>query len=209
MILTAYARYPGMALLVIDPQGEFAKDMKSGEATGEFALPLGGIVEALGKPTYVFTIQRLVLDRWELFQEILGESGFFRHLQIMTSNKVADACEMLTTALRKKTKLALLHTRDAFNKAWQLLEDEKLRNKIYAKEGAAAERFAEAITEANPDELFDSIWLPVANLFKEDQAGGRRTVEEALKWLFDLSKPNRPMLVVDVSRENTAGLFWE
>ena len=208
MILTAYARYPGMALLVIDPQGEFAKDMKIGGATGEFALPLGSIIEGLGKPSYVFTVQRLVLDRWELFQEILGEAGFFRQLQIMTGEKAALACEQLTAALRKKTNLTSLHTREAFDKAWQLLQDEKLRNKIYAKEGAAAERFAEAVAEANPDELFHSFWVPVANLFREDHGGGRRTVEDALKWLFDLSKPNRPILVVDVSRENTEGLFW-
>src|SRR6266446_1386253 len=201
MILTAYARYPGMALLVIDPQGEFAKDMKKGGTTGEFALPLGSVIDGLGKPKHVLTVQKLVLDRWELFQEILGESGFFRQLQIMTGDKAGLACEQLTAALRKKAKLNELHTREAFDKAWALLEDDKLRNKIYAKEGAAAERFAEAVGEANPDELFASIWLPVANLFKEDQAGGRRTVEDALKWLFDLNKPNRPILVVDVSRE--------
>ncbi len=205
MILTAYARYPGMALLVIDPQGEFAKDMKKG-TTGELALPLADIIEGLGKPNYVFTVQRLVLDRWELFQEILGESGFFRQLQIMTGDKTTLACEQLTAALRKKVTLTSLHTRDAFDKAWDLLKDDKLRNKIYAKEGAAAERFAEAVQEANADDLFTSIWVPVANLFKEDK--GRKTVEAALHWLFDLGKSNRPMLVVDVSRENTAGLFW-
>src|SRR6266446_8919557 len=55
MILTAYSRYPGMALLVIDPQGEFAKDMKIGGATGEFALPLGSVIDGLGKPKHVLT----------------------------------------------------------------------------------------------------------------------------------------------------------
>jgi hypothetical protein len=206
MILAAYARYPGMALLVIDPQGEFAKDMKRGKATGELALPLADIIGGLGKPNYVFTVQRLVLDRWELFQEILGESDFFRQLQIMTKDKTDLACDQLTAALRKKVTLTSLHTRDAFDKAWELLGDDKLRNKIYAKEGAAAERFAEAVQEANPDELFTSVWVPVANLFKEDKE--RRTVEKALQWLFDLNNTNRPMLVVDVSRENTTGLFW-
>ncbi len=207
MILTAYARYPKMALLVIDPQGEFAKDMKQ-ESTGEFALPLGGIVRRLGKPNYVFNVQRLVLDRWELFQEILGESGFFRQLQIMRGEKTALACEQLTIALRKKVTLATLHTPASFDQTWKLLQDEKLRNKIYVKEGAAAERFADAVAEADKDELYKHFWLPVANLFKEDEKSGRRTVEDALKWLFDPARPNRPMLVVDVSRENTQGLFW-
>jgi hypothetical protein len=42
MILTAYARYPGMALLVIDPQGEFAKDMKKGGGYRGISTPVGG-----------------------------------------------------------------------------------------------------------------------------------------------------------------------
>src|SRR5437588_8404961 len=50
MILTAYARYPQMALLVVDPQGEFAKDMR-GRSSGEFKLPLGAIIKAFGKRT--------------------------------------------------------------------------------------------------------------------------------------------------------------
>ena len=39
MILLAYARYPKMALLVIDPQGEFARDMKKGGTSGSSSCP--------------------------------------------------------------------------------------------------------------------------------------------------------------------------
>lgn len=209
MLVLAYARYQKMALLVIDPQGEFSKDMKHGGTTGEFALPMGDILDAIQKPKYVLTIQKLVLDRWDLFQEVLAESRFFRELQVMTQDKVTTACEQLRHALEKAhVRLADLHTRETFDKVWGLLKDEKLRNKIYAREGAAAERFADAVNEADPDDLFQSIWLPVANLFREDYEGGRRTVEAALEWLFDTTKPVRPVLVVDVSRSKAAGLFW-
>lgn len=209
MILLAYARYAKMSLLVIDPQGEFSKDMKRGGTTGEFALPVGNLLDATPKPKYVLTVQKLVLDRWDLFQEILAESRFFRELQVMTQDKVTTACDQLRHALEKaRVRLADLHARETFDKVWKLLQEEKLQNKIYAREGAAAKRFADAVNEANPDELFQSIWLPVANLFKEDYEGGRRTVEAALEWLFDAAKPVRPVLVVDVSREKAAGLFW-
>ncbi len=209
MILLAYARYPKMPLLVIDPQGEFSKDMKKGGTTGEFALPVGDILDGMKKPKYVLTVQKLVLDRWDLFQEILAESRFFRELQVMTLDKVTTACDQLRHSMEKaKIRLADLHSRDAFDRVWKLLKDEKLRNKIYAKEGAAAERFAEAVNEANSEEMYDSIWLPVANLFKEDYEGGRRTVEGALKWLFDPETHVRPVLVVDVSKEKAVGLFW-
>lgn len=71
MILLAYARYSGMALLVIDPQGEFAQDMRGGASSGEFALPVGDVARKLGKHPVVLTVRNLVLDRWELFEHPL------------------------------------------------------------------------------------------------------------------------------------------
>src|SRR5258708_1911274 len=40
-ILLAYARFPKMALVVIDPQGEFSKDMGEAGGPGEFSWPAG------------------------------------------------------------------------------------------------------------------------------------------------------------------------
>jgi len=85
MILLAYARYPKMALLVIDPQGEFARDMKPGGSSGEFALPVGDIIRKSGKQIVVLTVRNLVLDRWELLEQILFESLFFERLTIPKS----------------------------------------------------------------------------------------------------------------------------
>jgi hypothetical protein len=210
MILLAYARYPKMALLVIDPQGEFARDMRKGGPTGEFPLPVEKLLKAQDKEAFVLTVRKLVLDRWDLFRQILAESRFFRELQVMTQDKVDTACDQFTEAMRKAPGIILaeLHKREVFDKAWNLLKQDKLRNKIYAKEGAAAERFKDAVTEANPDELYRDIWLPVARLFQEDHAGGRRKVEDALKWLLDTAKTKRPVLIVDVSKEQAQGLLW-
>jgi hypothetical protein len=127
----------------------------------------------------------------------------------MTQDKVLTACDQLVEAMKKAhLTLSALHERPVFDQAWGLLKQDKLRNKIYAKEGAAAERFADAVKEADPNEMYNNAWLPVANLFKEDYAGGRRKVEDALKWLLAVEKPVRPVLVVDVSREKAAGLLW-
>ena len=170
---------------------------------------VGDLINGFGKEVFLLTVQNLVLDRWELFQQILAESRFFRDLEIMTQDKVLVACDQLAVAMKKAhVTLSSLHEKDTFNKVWKLLNDEKLRNKIYAREGAAAERFAEAISEADPDDLFARVWLPVANLFKEDNKGRRRNVESALRWLLGMDKKNRPVLVVDLSREKATGLFW-
>lgn len=210
MMLLAYARYPKMALLVIDPQGEFAKDIRSDSSESEFQLPIRKVLESQDKETFVLTVQKLVLDRWELFGQILGESRFFRELQIMTQDKIDTACDQFVETLRKTSDitLATLHERAVFDKAWWILLQDRFRNKIYAREGAAAERFKDAVTEANSDDLYQDIYLPVARLFQEDRESGRRKVEDALRWLLDTKKQKRPILVVDVSKEQAQGLLW-
>jgi len=210
MILLAYARYQNMAMLVVDPQGEFARDFRQGAGSAEHPLPLDNLVRQQGKEIFVMSVRNLVLDRWDLFRQILAESRFFRELQVMTQDKVDTACDQFSEALRKTTgiTLATLHDRPVFDKAWDLLKQDKLRNKIYAREGAAAERFRDAVNEANPEEMYEDLWLPVTRLFQEDHAGGRRKVEQALHWLLDPEKSVRPVLVVDVSREQAEGLLW-
>ncbi len=210
MILLAYARYPKMSLLVIDPQGEFAKDIRANEPSGEFQLPMKDLIESKGKRTLVLSVRNLVLDRWDLLRQILAESRFFRELQVMTRDKVDTACDQFTEAMRKSSdiKLATLHERRVFDSAWELLRQDRLRNKIYAREGAAAERFEDAVNDADPDAIYQDIWLPVARLFREDRQSGRRKVEEALKWLLNTDEPVRPVLVIDVSKEQAHNLLW-
>ena len=148
MILTAYARYPQMALLVIDPQGEFSKDVR-GRSSGEFQLPLGGLVKSLGKQCFVFSVRNLVLDTWPLFEQILFESSFFERLTIPRGENRQLACEILAEKLQKaRVTLANLHTRQGFDKAWELLKDEKTQKVIYKSEGSRA-RFQSMLDEAD------------------------------------------------------------
>jgi hypothetical protein len=203
MILLAYSRYPEMALLVIDPQGEFAKEVRGEAVPGEFRLPMRDVLRRLGKPVQVHGVKNLVLDQWELFKQILAESRFFRELQIMTRDKIITACDQLAETMKKAgITLASLYRRDVFKRAWEFLGQEKLRNKIYAREGAAAERFADAIREANPDEMYREVWLPVTQLFQEDRPGAQKA-EQLLRSLFvpDQDDGRRPLVVIDLSVE--------
>ena len=205
-ILLAYARYPRMALLVIDPQGEFARDMTSEAPDEGFPLPLGDVVRGLGKRPVVLTIRSLVLDRWELFEQILFESRFFERLSIPKGENRELACGILADRLRRaKTKLAALHERKTFDAAWLLLKDEKVQ-RIFYRTVASRGRFNEAMRDANPDDFFTSHWAPVAELFKTDRPKAR-TVDRALRWLLGQHE-NRPVLVIDLSKEQAKGLFW-
>ncbi|HWQ37425.1 ATP-binding protein [Nitrospira calida] len=213
MILLAYARYPKMALLVIDPQGEFARDMKKGGTSGEFALPVGDVARKLGKQPVTLTIRNLVLDRWELFEQILFESQFFERLTVPKGENRELACGILSDKLQKgKIKLAELHQRKSFDAAWKLLQDDKVQKVFYRTEASRA-RFDTALHEADPEEFFNDYWGPVAELFREDRQGAK-SINKALAWLLSLTnddgsaRDNRPILVIDLSKEQAKGLFW-
>ena len=207
MILLAYSRYPRMALLVIDPQGEFSRDMRRGTSREEFALPLGIIARKLGKQTVMLTVRNLILDRWELFEQILFESQFFERLTIPRGENRELACGILSDRLRKaRVKLKGLHERRSFDKAWELLQDERVQRVFYRTEASRA-RFNDALHDADPDEFYEQYWAPVAELFREDRAGAK-SIDRALGWLLGMDEPNRPILVIDLSREQTQGLFW-
>jgi len=213
MILLAYARYPKMALLVIDPQGEFARDMRRGGCSGEFALPVGDIARKLGKKPVVLTVRNLVLDRWELFEQILFESLFFERLTIPKGENRELACGILSDRLQKaKVKLKDLHNRVSFDKAWKLLQEERVQRVFYRTEASRA-RFNNALQDADPDEFYEQYWKPVAELFREDRPGAK-SINRALSWLLSTTdengspRTNRHILVIDLSKEQAHGLFW-
>lgn len=213
MILLAYARYPKMALLVIDPQGEFARDMRKGGKSGEFALPVGDVVRKLGKHPVVLTVRNLILDRWELFEQILFESQFFERLTVPRGENRELACGVLADKLQKAgVKLADLHERKSFDTVWKMLQDDKVQKVFYRSETSRA-RFDSALHEANPKEFFEDYWVPVAELFREDRSGAK-SINKALAWLLSLANEDgsdraaRPILVIDLSKEQAQGLFW-
>lgn len=202
MILLAYARHPEMAILVIDPQGEFAKEVKGETVPGEYKLPMREILSRLGRPIEVLGVKDLVLDRWDLFAQILCESPFFEQLSIPKGENRQLAATTLTDRLRNaNVTLKNLHANDSFQRAWDLLGDENVQKIFYRSEGSRA-RFQSVYEQADSNLFFTSYWLPVAQLFREDRQGAQ-TVERLLAGLFNPLKDKRPLVVIDLSVEQT------
>lgn len=205
MILLAYARYPQMAILVIDPQGEFAKEAKGESVLGQFTLPTKQILQKFNKPTEVYSLRNLVLDRWELFAQILYESPFFEQLSIPKGENRQLAADTIADRLKKtKVKLEDLYTRQSFDQAWRLLGEEKVQMVFYRTEGSRA-RFHTMYLEAKPDLFYNDYWLPITQLFRQDRKGARK-VEALLQGLFDSETDWRPLVVVDLSIEQAMSL---
>lgn len=205
MILLAYARHPEMGLLVIDPQGEFAKEMRGEPVPGAFQLPFKDILAKLRKSSQVYGIKDLVLDRWELFAQILYESPFFEQLSIPKGENRRLAAETLVDQLKRKSvTLKDLYKEDAFNKAWEILGNETVQ-KMFYRADSARERFKSMYKEADSSYFFKSFWQPIARLFSEERGKDKaQKVEMMLQSLFQ-STP-KPIMIIDLSidQERTA-----
>ena len=224
MILLAYARHPNMGLLVIDPQGEFAKDVSEENGTGEFKLPMKKVLQKLKRPVEVYSVRNLLLEDWQMFKQILAESSFFRELLVMTKEKINIACNELVEEIREKTRVKTEDLHKSFGKVWELLEDDSLQKKIYAGGGDAQRRFANAIQEVGSnqnrkDEICKKIWKPITKLFSKDRKD-TKTINDLLANLFKENDPKqeqRPLVVIDLSLEasnpkttpKTDNQYWE
>ncbi len=200
MILLAYARYPKMAILVIDPQGEFAKEVKGEPVPGEFQLPMKDVLHRLKKLVRVYGVRDLILDQWNLFEQILLESGFFQRLGIKAVENQRQAAEVISEQLQKDNiRLVDLHEREAFEKAWAHLQEERIQIRFYGSK-EARERVRQQMADTDRDDLYRTVWLRVTQLFREDRPGTQK-VEQLLADLFDPNQAQRPLVVLDLSME--------
>lgn len=207
MILLAYTRYPEMAIFVIDPQGEFSKDAR-GELRAEgFPLNLSSVLSQLNKEVIIKSVRDLILDRWDLFGEILYESPFFERLSIPKGENRRIASEVLVERLKRAhITLQNLYQRESFNRAWQILGDRNVQMQFYRSE-QSRDRFNTVYQEANQDEFFNNYWGPITELFRRERRGAI-SVDNLIQQTFDINITRRPVVFIDLSKEMATGLFW-
>jgi len=206
MILLAYARYPDMAIFVIDPQGEFSKDISGQLAMEGFPLHLRNILQSLNKNVMPISVRNLVLDRWDLFEHILAQSDFFERLAIHTTDKRMLAAEVLRENLeRRQVRLSDLYTQQAFQTTWSILQEERVLRQIYS--GAEyRNRLLDMINQTDSNHHYQKYWLPVCRLFQSNRQNAI-TVDSLLRQAFT-QQQTKPVIIVNVSREEARDLYW-
>jgi hypothetical protein len=158
------------------------------------------VLNKLNKPTRVHGVRDLVLDRWNLFERILLESGFFQRLGVKAVENQRQAAEVISEQLQKAgVCLAELHKRESFNKTWEYLQEEHIQVQFYGSK-EARERVRQQMTDTNQNDLYQTVWFPVTQLFREDRSGAQK-VERLLAGLFDPDQAQRPLVVIDLSVE--------
>ncbi|MCY4115878.1 MAG: DUF87 domain-containing protein [Caldilineaceae bacterium] len=205
MIMLAYARYREMGILVIDPQGEFSQDASGTGVLGSFKLPVQDVLSGLKKTTKTIGVQNLILDRWELFAQILFESTFFERLSVPKGENREIAASILGDNLKKKgMRLQDLHRRESFEQSWSILGRDDIQKTFY-RTPASRDRFNSMYVDADPNEFYAEIWKPIAQLFNSTRSDAQ-TAEQLLYDLFNAR--DKPLIVVDLTVKSDTGLFW-
>ena len=205
-IMMAYARHESMAIFVFDPSGEFrlAATGKKKPSDGLF-IDIGKVARDRGKEVITVSVADLVLDRWDLFEELLYESDFFQSLTVPKRDNRRVACRVLITEMKgAKITLANLHKHDSFKEALEILRDSNVQAQIYASK-QPRDRFASAVN-APPKTLYETDWEPTAALFDTKE---KRTVDDLVWRTFYLKEKNRPIVIIDLSGEGRSPhMLW-
>jgi hypothetical protein len=205
MIMLAYARHKSMSIFVLDPQGEFSKDLRD-------ATPIKNTLEkTLSRKTMVYDLHTLVLTGFDLFKKILANSGFFEKLKIFHENNRERAANQIEAILRgghgtldSEIPPYNAYERQAFNRVWNALQTDNVLSGIYSgREGQ--DRVRIALQSANLDDYYQ-LWLKIANLFKYRGKKYAIKIKDLVKKIHD---KERAVIIIDLSEMNVpSDLFW-
>jgi hypothetical protein len=222
MMLIAYARHKNMGLFVLDPQGEFAKGMRPVQMSlgsrGDLA-PMGiilnpAVLHAIGRPCLVFDITNLVLDRWDIFKEVLVQLGFFEDLGIKWSDYQSLAADYVEDYLRSEgITLSELRKDEALTKTLDFVA--QVAPRLYAGK-AGQDRVVQLATQAKNNSTSSigrfvrNKWQQISGLFGE-RSGAERIDTIVKNALSSAQGQMRQLVIIDLSKHpaEMTSAVWE
>lgn len=210
LILLAYATHPEMGILIIDPQGEFAKGINGDPEN--FAIDIRARLQELNRQIISIDVDNIVLNRWELVEELLAESTFITEVGITTSgpmNPKESASASIVAAIRNANiTVNNLHQRQAFDTAMQALQTAVQEQRIYSGPGPNR-RIMGRIEPTNHNDLYQSHWQPLMLLFNSNRTGAIST-DTVIRQLMNIGNAGRPIVNINLAHRtrNTSGVQW-
>jgi len=203
MLMTGYARHKELSIFILDPQGEFSRDLV---VNG----PLRKTMEDhLDRIVNVYHVHNIVLEGWDLFTELLVGSEFFRRLGIFYEDNrrqaVSEVIRILKSDCSSGSDIKALenaHSRLSFDTIWNALGDESVLEMIYSGR-RYRERVKSKLQNANPNDFY-KIWAGITNLFRT--GSGRKSARELAS---QIDHSDGLVTVIDLSNTNIEiELLW-
>jgi len=205
MILTGYARHEEMSIFILDPQGEFSKDVLG-------KTELKRIIDQYDRNVEIYSLHNIALTGWELFKKILVNSGFLNRLGIILDTNRWQAAYQIERILLdshvdgKKNRGKVLwdcHKRQFFEVVWNRLQSEEVIKHIYTSPDLQ-QRVLQAIETADVEETFRE-WERITNLFSFVGKINGTTITRLVEKISERNK----MVLIDLSGANQPeNLYW-
>ena len=223
MMALGYARHKSMSLFILDPQGEFSRDMGDGAPIRLF------LEERYKRSVEVYNLHNLVLSSWDLFKQIFKNSGFFDKLGIFHEDNKQRAVDEIVKILKRKksgikphsldnfTKisptnskenqevpLTECHERFAFDRVWEGLGQDSVQNNIYTSKDTRERLAANYLTSDN--EEFFILWKRITNLFS---TANRTKAVGTIDLVKKIKNSSGNIVVIDLSEGNVpSDMYW-
>jgi energy-coupling factor transporter ATP-binding protein EcfA2 len=201
-LLAGYARHKDMAILIVDPKGEFADEI-SGYEVGTSGMPFMGLMKGLGRSARRYGITQVRLEGYELFEDILLSLGLDSALNIRGADNKLELATAFTEIIRKTSNgftLTKLRDREILKQILKLIADEKdgYVERIYkSKEPQDGLRKEIDKILDNEDHRIYASWDFIAYLFEDSR--GRQTIGEIVRDVMASAAPDRPLIALDLS----------
>lgn len=217
-LLLAYAKHRNMGIFILDPQGEFSKGFRNEKEISFDTVFGNATVGGLDRKHYVIDLNRLALNRWGLFSQLLIEFKFFFELGIKYPEYQAIAADYVERYLRESSAITFKKLLDVISngetvldKVLSLINDNIHR--IYS--GSAGQDnvkgFIQEYRDAQNKEgnrLFQ-IWKQVSELFIPNEH--KRTPKEIINGILNTQANERYILSIDlhISPPNISRYVWD
>jgi len=201
-VILSYALNENMAILLIDPQGQFSKNR-------DFRFDWHGTLDSIGRePIVIDAATDLYLIKKDLFPLLLEKRGFFKQLGIKHPTNQENAIEELRKYIRVNNIKLSDNAPELLRSFLEELQDQNTISKIYStKDGqnrvlSVVEEYLQ--DQAQFDDLEQNYWLPVLTLFASRKKDGnpKYSVRDiAVEIVEKRMKGERaPFFILDISK---------
>lgn len=203
--ILGYSRHRNLGIFILDPQGEFSKDLKNSVNSTE----MGNILNShtlgnIHRNFKVYDLNNLILKDWSLFFQLLTEFNFFFDLGIKNEKYQNHASDYLNDFVHENTSSIKLAELTIENLKAILQHLNSSIDKIYAgvkSEGANRVKenilsALEGIEKGKSSERVLNTWNKTTQFFT--MKDGKKTPGQIIHEVVG-STNNRPVISIDLS----------
>lgn len=201
--ILGYARHKNMGIFILDPQGEFSKDLKRIAISNEMGNILNqNSLDRIQRKYTVYDLNNIILETWELFFLLLVEFNFFFDLGIKTGNYQDVAADYLNEFCSSNNNIKLSSLDLAALKQCLQFLATNISNIYAGRQSSGATRVTTQITDVisaidnNGAHRVINTWTKTSKFFKAEN--NKKTPWQIITEVVN-SRNERPLISIDLS----------